>query len=317
MNLSKFLKILERYYCEDDLKKGDFVLRVFDNILEDIDTDDIKYNPVESYTDNSRRGILNGSVQLSVSKASDVLGKIDKVKFENYILEKNEDVLRQLCADLKSNHIDCDTFTVGEICADLFVNILREIVNINKINTPVQSTLISIPINNGKAVFHDGKIIFRDNIYTFPEYVQDEDHIIELPFVTELINAYNDTQPTPKFTDSNSLKGRYKQHFLEQKIAYINADYVRHGIREIFEDGEEQFELLKDELYDGISDTYYDDYDNGYKRLLAVLKQAVSSNLNAGVLETIDGLIQNTTRKGICHILVNDGKIRSWVDIDE
>ena len=31
----------------------------------------------------------------------------------------------------------------------------------------------------------------------------------------------------------------------------------------------------------------------------------------------IIGLIANLEKKGICHILVNDGTIKSWVNIDE
>ena len=34
-------------------------------------------------------------------------------------------------------------------------------------------------------------------------------------------------------------------------------------------------------------------------------------------LMKISNLIGNAEKKGLCHVLVNDGKIQTWVDIDE
>src|SRR5699024_12646518 len=67
----------------------------------------------------------------------------------------------------------------------------------------------------------------------------------------------------------------------------------------------------------GINTTYWKDYEDGYARLNAVLEKITSTTLDSSVLSQMRNLIGNLEKKGICHILVNDGVIESWVNIDE
>ena len=104
----------------------------------------------------------------------------------------------------------------------------------------------------------------------------------------------------------------------EDERNYFNSVQSRiRGIRDVYADTDEQYEILKKEAYEGIKETYYDDYDNGFKRLMGVLKKITSTTLGASDLMKISNLIGNTEKKGLCHVLVNDGKIQTWVDIDE
>lgn len=54
-----------------------------------------------------------------------------------------------------------------------------------------------------------------------------------------------------------------------------------------------------------------------HDRLKAVLDRITIISLTKSALINVVGLIGNLEKKGICHILVNDEKIKSWVDIDE
>ena len=47
------------------------------------------------------------------------------------------------------------------------------------------------------------------------------------------------------------------------------------------------------------------------------LKKITSTTLTKSALVNIIGLISNLEKKGICHMLVNDERIRSWVVIDD
>jgi hypothetical protein len=86
----------------------------------------------------------------------------------------------------------------------------------------------------------------------------------------------------------------------------------------VFPDGEMQFGTLKEDAYEGIEPTYFDDsYVSGYDRLRAVLEKITSTTLTKSALVNIVGLIGNLEKKGICHMLVNDERIRSWVVIDD
>ena len=115
-----------------------------------------------------------------------------------------------------------------------------------------------------------------------------------------------------------TLSKNLQRHYSSQRKAYYQAEYVKHVARETFADGDSQFTALKEDAYAGIEDTYYDeDHATGYDRLKAVLDRITTISLTKSALINVVGLIGNLEKKGICHILVNDEKIKSWVDIDE
>ena len=88
-------------------------------------------------------------------------------------------------------------------------------------------------------------------------------------------------------------------------------------MRDAFVDGERQFSALKDDAYDGIEMVYFDeDHETGYVRLREVLKKITSTELAKSNLVNIKGFITNKTRKGVCHILVDDARVKSWVNTD-
>ena len=58
-----------------------------------------------------------------------------------------------------------------------------------------------------------------------------------------------------------------------QRKAYLSAESIQRFISEVYEDGENQFDILKEDAFDGIKTTYYDDFDNGYRKLLGFLRR--------------------------------------------
>ena len=107
---------------------------------------------------------------------------------------------------------------------------------------------------------------------------------------------------------------RYQKNFYDQRKAYLSAESIQRSISEVYEDGENQFDILKEDAFGGIQTTYYDDYDNGYRRLIEVLKKISDVQLTKSKLMLIKNLIGNLERLGIIHILVNDKTMVSWVD---
>ena len=93
---------------------------------------------------------------------------------------------------------------------------------------------------------------------------------------------------------------------------FYNAESIRHLIRDTFVNGEDYFKDYKNELYEGIVEVRHQSYSNGYDRLLAVLDKSTTVNLNGATLERLY-LIRFKEKKGICHMLVDDGKITSWL----
>ena len=141
----------------------------------------------------------------------------------------------------------------------------------------------------------------------------------ELPYINALCEVYAEKISREVTPDSiDTLPTMYKRHFMDQRKAYYSAASVQRSVREVFTDGEQQFVALKDDAFEGIEPTYYDDsYSTGYDRLRAVLEKITNTTLSKSTLVNIAGLINNLEKKGICHMLVNDERIHSWVTIDD
>ena len=139
----------------------------------------------------------------------------------------------------------------------------------------------------------------------------------EMPYINALCEVYAQKLNqliTPN--DLDSLPKNLLHHFSEQRRAFYSAESVQRSVREVFADGDQQFNALKDDAWEGISPTYYDDdIPNGYERLKKVLEKITNTTLSKSTLTAIIGMIGNLEKKGICHILVNDDRIKSWVDI--
>lgn len=141
----------------------------------------------------------------------------------------------------------------------------------------------------------------------------------ELPYINALCEVYAEKLSkavTPDTIDTLPLSLR--RNYANQRKAYYSAESLQRSVREVFSDGEQQFQNLKEDAFKGISPTLYDDrLTNGYERLQAVLEKITSTTLSKSAFINVVGLIGNLEKKGICHILVNDDVIKSWVNLDE
>lgn len=164
-----------------------------------------------------------------------------------------------------------------------------------------------------KKIHIGGNVIELPPELTPPDDIDDE----EITYVNELLKAYADASGTTPLTidEISKLTGKYKINFTEQRINYYSAVRICRIIRDAYANPEEEMKKWKSQTFDYISDTYRDDYENGYKRLVAVLKKVVESKTTAAI-EGCNQLIQPKERKGVCHLLVNDGDI-TWIQEDE
>lgn len=134
----------------------------------------------------------------------------------------------------------------------------------------------------------------------------------EMPYILALLEAYSDELGV-QINDTEGLEkyNIYFENFKRQRKDYYSAETIRRFVRDTLSDSK-QFKVLKDEVYDGIIDTHEQDYDSGYKRLIEVLKQVARINISKCMLDSKLHCIGISERKGVCHMLVNDNKLR-WV----
>lgn len=160
-----------------------------------------------------------------------------------------------------------------------------------------------------------GNIRFGGRRFNLPMTLYPTDIIEteELTYISALLEAYSE-EMNLDINTVESLKSydTYFKHLNRQRKDYYSAETIRRFVRDTLTDSQ-QFEVLKEEIYNGIIDTHEQDYDSGYQRLVADLQQATKTNTSKCILDSKLHCIGNSERKGACHMLVNDKKLR-WVN---
>ena len=332
MNFSEFAKILHPYCSNGDIP-AEFVKTLVDNIMEsplahkDIDNSiNDNYNPLASLELDTLRRIYNNKYSISKKNVSIIKGKLDKHKFTEYINEKPLDAQIEIANAMKKYIGDFDEDDVGASCAELFSHILDNILltntspkEVSTQNSQPKKHICEVPVT---TVFYDpnnSKIHIGTEQISIPKELQPPDKIEpkENIYVNKLFEAYSDAEKV-KVNDENSLSTlpkRYQNNFTEQRKNYTSAEHLCHSVRDVFEGGQSQIDLLIDDTYDFVSITWERDYKHGYERLVSVLEKAVHS-YSTSALSSIQNLVSPKIKKGICHLIVTN-KDLSWVINDE
>ncbi len=134
----------------------------------------------------------------------------------------------------------------------------------------------------------------------------------ELAYIAALLEAYSDDLKinidTVKALEAYE---NYFQHFSRQRKDYYKAETIRRFVRDTLTDTKE-FDVLKSDIFDGIIDVHEKEYESGYQRLIADLQQAAIVNTSKSLLDSRLHFVGSGERKGVCHMLVNEKKVK-WV----
>lgn len=146
-----------------------------------------------------------------------------------------------------------------------------------------------------------------------PETVQPE----ELGYVKELYAAYKDATGINVENPDDLDRINYRQHFEQQRKTYYAAEIIHQAVRDSTLPNEDYlFENLKDEIEDGIYEVSHEHYENGVKKIDAVMKQAALLPISPNVDHFTYNWIAAGEKKGVCHMLVSEERLK-WVDDDE
>ena len=107
-----------------------------------------------------------------------------------------------------------------------------------------------------------------------PELSED----LEQPYVNELFAAYGDAENIEQF-DAYSLESfpDYLDDLTDRRIDYYSAASVERSVMELNIEGKEnQFDVLKREVFNGVKNTARKKYSDGYDRMLSVMEQATN-----------------------------------------
>lgn len=146
MRFCDFAKILYSF-MGDGRKPSDFIVSLVDNIMTDPLSDedakkvkDCEYNPIASLFENTRNQIYNGKRDIEKKKATFILGRLDKQKFEDCIAALSDDAILSLCEKLKVQGVESTKDDLPQKCADIFAQILTASTIGSKELTPINGT---------------------------------------------------------------------------------------------------------------------------------------------------------------------------------
>ena len=113
------------------------------------------------------------------------------------------------------------------------------------------------------------------------------------------------------FEQLKSLPGKYAKFLVRQRTHYWSAVGRHRNLQEIRpDDGDEQFERIKDDLDDFLETTWMSDaFPDGYERMLKTLGQASHYQVGGSVLTSIRDLFAASHKQGMTHMLVNEDRI--------
>ena len=316
-------------YMDPTGRGSDFVIALVGDTLRDPMTEEEQqmelndeFNPLASRMSvNMLDQILEGKRFISKARAGLICSRYDGQDLADEIDNLYAADKEHLQTFLKNRGISVDIEELGsaiqDILKQIFHGLAKGIHDID-IKLTIRDPKQSIKNLAGDRIYcEDGKLYIDGDVIELPIKLSDvQIYDFEAGYISALCDAYAEVLSRDSVTvdDIPALPKKYQTNFYDQRKAYLSAESIQRSIREVYEDGENQFDVLKSDAYDGIKTTYFDDYDNGYRRLLEVLKKVSDVQLTKSKLSLIKNLIGNLERLGIVHILVNDKTMMSWVD---
>ena len=324
MKFCDFVQLMHQNY-EVKTNAGEFVAVLIDAILDDAALEKDSSNPIYELGKSTKEAYYSGRLPISQKKAAAITPRIDEAKFADFVSTYSFDALNHMKDKMVEFGFNVDPSEVGQACANILAQIIRRraeglsddvtLLNYQRMEAGKKLKNIAPATieRRGDKLHISGEVITIHQAL-----VPDDVGKHELDYIRALYEAYAQKLNRETFTagDIPSLPKRYAQNYKEQRMAYYSAVSIERSVRDIFDDGEDEFDRLKEDAWHGINTTYWKDYEDGYTRLNVVLEKITSTTLDSSVLSQMRNLIGNLQKKGICHILVNDGVIESWVNID-
>lgn len=182
----------------------------------------------------------------------------------------------------------------------------------NKVSSPNRKKKASD--KNSESLDEFDKLVYlrrRKPKAVVPASVQPQ----ELGYVSQLYEAYATTAPDVNITQPDDLNAiNLREHFEFQRKTYYLAETVHQGTRDTIQpDEDDPFDTLKDEIEIGIFEAKRGKYVDAVKRIDMIVGTAGSVILSTGVDNATFQWVGPGEKKGVCHMLVNDGRLR-WIE---
>lgn len=313
MKLCDIFAVMETYLdhlVEAKESRKTNVNRIYTFLNAFLDDADDGANPIYSKKEDFLRKVYRGDEPLPVECAQFYLAHLSSMAFEDFISDVADSVIQNMVDELAKYDEYLMVTKFGEEFTELMGRVLYNIVSFKESNT-IRYADFTV----------DGKVRIGSNTYNLaPELaVPEEKQTSEGKYIDALLEVYEQDAGVEIKTldDLSKLHKRYQAHFKVQRSYYFSALSALRQVRDIFADSSKEFEALKKETLEGIQDTLLEPHKNGMDRLSDTLKVVTFLHYGKAYLgRENNGLIGTSEKKGIIHMLVNDGKVEWVVDYD-
>lgn len=333
MKFYELLSLLKKTLPIPGKNQPEFMSNLLNLFVEDSAEDDPRFEQFSGFTNKSTiTKIFSGKRKFPKDIADFILSNNDKSKFIDLISQLSYDTSNEIKEILTDKGLYCpQNMDLSDTLADIFMMFLRaasdkkDEIDLKCINTSEEAALRNnkrpVPLELSEYSPDDNVINIGNEHIKLPPGLKKPKEIqqkSETPYIKALLEIYSENKNTvSSLTNLDELPPKCKNHLEKQRAEFYSSESIARIARETFSDGEEQFKRLEKEAYDGIEPAYHSSCPNGKERLRIVQDKITSTTLSASKLANIVGLINNEAKKGLCHKLVNDNYIKSWVNIDD
>ncbi|HCL02815.1 MAG TPA: hypothetical protein DHW61_10465 [Lachnoclostridium phytofermentans] len=138
---------------------------------------------------------------------------------------------------------------------------------------------------------------------------------IECRYLDKILAAYSENKKENIDIDKLGQYADLLKDFSSRRQEYYSAESLKRCIRDIFST-ESEFEILKDEMFSGISDYIQMEFKDGFDKLKKTMHESTRVNLSISRVDRDLHFVGNVDKKGICHHLANADLI-NWRTLDE
>lgn len=304
MTFSEFASDLSAYISFGK-SECDYFTELVGNFIQDAAMDSCKL--LNRKPDTMYR-YIKGDRTFSSKDAQYLYDHRDVNKFSKWILDRMDDSesYDNVMAWLKAHNINDDDPAMA--CTYLLESIILDIINSTPVSKTAQESAIDLKLIDD--IQEKIKSLPRPANVPVPKVATQDEQI----YIEELFLAYGDAEGMTIFTVDDLLSfPDYSDDLEERRIDFYAAETIRRGVLELGNGSlTGQFDVLKKETFDGVKDTAKRTHPNGYDHMLAIMEQAVVVPVTNYILSASPYWISATIKKGVCHHLVNDGKL-VWV----
>ena len=296
-------------FCIGQMKKEQYFNEIVGNFIQDAAMDSC---PVLHKKADTKYRFLKGTRKIQPADASYLYANRDKKKFSHWIANRTEecDSYEAVAGWLHDNGIKNPC--VDDACADLLEKIILSLMDGSTATSEISndSCGLTCDISLIEDIEEKIKLLPRPNSMPVPKEATEN----EKTYINELYKAYGDAEGLLSFSKKDlGDYPDYADDLADRRVDYYSAASIQRGVLELGTNKlSNQFDVLKQEIFDGVKDTARKSHPNGYERMLSVMEQAVKISAPNYLLSSSPFWISGKIKKGVCHHLVNDHKLR-WV----